>query len=120
MDLQQIDDDLLLADFGVSITAGAVSGIGILDQNSELILQGQVVAVDYALTCRSDLFGNLKYGDPISAGASSYKVIHEPLRFADGVFCVVPLEHLPVIGNTITTISGLTITTLAGVPLITL
>lgn len=120
MVLQQIDDNLLLADFGVSVTAGAVSGIGILDQNSELILQGQVVMVDYALTCKTELFGSLKYGDTLTAGGGNYKVIHEPMRFADGVFCVVPLEPTIVIGNTITTISGLNITTLAGVPLITL
>ena len=92
MALQQISDDLLLADFGVSVTAGAISGMGILDQNSEIILQGQVVMVDYALTCRTDLFGSLKYGDSVTVGAVTYKVIHEPLRFADGTFCVAPLE----------------------------
>lgn len=93
MDLQQIDDDLLLADFGVSVTAGATSGLGVLDQNSELILQGQVVMVDNALTCRTDQFGSLRYGDSVSIGDLSYRVVHEPLRFADGVFCVIPLER---------------------------
>ncbi len=92
MALQQIDDDLLLADFGVSVTAGAVSGIGILDQNSEIILQGQVVIADYTLTCKTSQYGNLRYGDTLTAGGQAYKVIHEPLRFADGRFCVVPLE----------------------------
>lgn len=92
MVLQQIDDDLLLADFGVSVTAGAVSGIGILDQNSELILQGQVVMVDYALTCKTELFGGLQYGAAITVAGQAYKVLHEPLRFADGRFCIVPLE----------------------------
>ena len=94
MALQQIDDDLLLADFGVSVAAGAISGIGILDQNSELILQGQVVMVDYALTCRTEQFGSLQYGNLITVGDLSYKVVHEPLRFADGAFCVVPLERI--------------------------
>ena len=92
MALQQIDPDLLLADFGVSITAGAVSGIGHLDVNSELILNGQVVMIDYAVTCRTDLFGALTYGSAVTVNGVAYKVIHEPLRVADGVFCVVPLE----------------------------
>lgn len=94
MALGQIDDDLFLSDFGASVTAGAISGIGILDKNSELILQGQVVMVDYALTCRTALFGALQYGASVAVGSDSYKVIHEPLQFADGVFCVVPLERL--------------------------
>jgi hypothetical protein len=92
MAFEQIDDNLLLADFGVSVTAGAVSGIGVLDQNSELILQGQVVMVDHALTCRTALFGNLQYGTSITVDDQNYKVIHEPLRFADGRFCIIPLE----------------------------
>ena len=92
MALQQIDDDLLLADFGVSVTAGAISGIGLLDQNSELILQGQVVIADYTLTCRSAVFGFLQYGASVTVAGQSFRVTHEPLRFADGVFCVVPLE----------------------------
>lgn len=94
MTLQQVDDDLLLADFGVSVTAGAVSGIGILDQNSELILQGQVVMVDHALTCKTDLFGTLQYGSQLTVADQLFKVIHEPLRFADGRFCIVPLERI--------------------------
>ena len=43
--LEEVPADLLLQDFGLSITAGAVSGIGILDRNSEIILGGQVVMV---------------------------------------------------------------------------
>lgn len=94
MALEQIPPDLLLADFGVSATAGAVSGIGHLDVNSELILNGQVVMIDYALTCRTDLFGSLTFGSSMTVNGVGYKVIHEPLRIADGVFCVVPLEKL--------------------------
>ena len=92
MTFQQIPPDLLLADFGVSVTAGAVSGLGILDKNSEMLLQGQVVSIDYALTCRTDLFGQLQYGASITVDGVGYKVIHEPMRVADGVFSVIPLE----------------------------
>lgn len=94
MAFQQIDDDLLLADFGVSVSADSISGLGILDKNSEMLLQGQVVSIENALTCRTDLFGSLQYGAEIVVENAYYKVIHEPLRFADGVFCIIPLEEL--------------------------
>lgn len=88
-----ISDDatLFLADFGVSVTAGAVSGLGILDQNSEMLLGDQVVSVDYALTCQSSLFGTLAYGNTVTVAGTSYEVRHEPMRLDDGTFCVVPL-----------------------------
>jgi hypothetical protein len=90
--LQEVAPDLLLEDFGLSVTAGAVSGLGILDQNSEIILGGQVVMVDYTITCRTDLFGSLKYGATIVIGGANYTVRHEGLRLGDGAFCVIPLE----------------------------
>lgn len=94
MALEQIDPDLLLADFGVSVTAGAISGIGMLDQNSQISLQGQVIMVNYALTCRTDLFGSLQHGSALTIAGEVFKVDHEPIRFADGMYCVIPLERL--------------------------
>ena len=79
---------------GVSVTAGAVSGTGLLDQNSELVMDGQVVSVDYALTGATALFGSLQYNDTVSIGGSSYRVRHEPMRIGDGSDCVIPLEFL--------------------------
>ena len=77
---------------GVSVTAGAVSGTGQLDQNSELVLSGQVVSVSYALSCATALFGTLQYGDSITVDGATYRVQHEPLRIGDGSDCIVPLE----------------------------
>ncbi len=56
-------------------------------------MNGQVVSVDYALTCETALFGTLQYGDQITIGASVYKVQHEPMRIGDGTDCVVPLMY---------------------------
>jgi hypothetical protein len=83
-----------LADFGVPVTAGAFSGTGILDQNSELILGGDVVMIDYLLTILTNQFGNLAYGDTIAIDGTYYKVEHEPMRFDDGTFSKVPLMKL--------------------------
>ena len=77
---------------GFSVTAGAVSGTGQLDVNSELLMSGQVVSVDYALSCATALFGSLQYGDLITVDGVTYRVQHEPLPIGDGADCIVPLE----------------------------
>jgi hypothetical protein len=92
--IQEIPDDFLLADFGSSVTAGAVVGLGIMDRASQIIMNDQVVTVDYALTARTDLFGSLQYGDQVQHEGQTYKLQHEPLRLADGRFCVMVLEKV--------------------------
>jgi hypothetical protein len=77
--------------FGVPVVAGAVSGVGILDQNSELILGGEITIIDYLLTVPTATFGSLGYGDAITVDGASYKVETQPQRFDDGTFCRVPL-----------------------------
>jgi hypothetical protein len=90
--IQEIADDFLLADFGSSVTAGAVVGLGVMDRASQIIMNDQVVTVDYALTVRTDQFGGLQYGDQVQHEGQVYKLQHEPLRLADGRFCVMVLE----------------------------
>jgi hypothetical protein len=112
--LEQVDQDLLLQDFGLSVTAGAVSGLGILDRHSDVILDGQIVTVNYSLIVRTDQFGDLNYGDTITVSTDSYKVEHEPLRIADGMYSVVVLELLaapPVEFVYLVTLDGITLAT---------
>lgn len=85
------DLDLFLADFAVPVTANGVSGSGILDQNSEIILGGEVAMIDYVLTVKTSEFGSLAYGDLITVDGDTYKVETQPLRIDDGRFCKVPL-----------------------------
>lgn len=99
---------------GVSVTAGAVSGTGLLDQNSELVIDGQVVSVDYALTCATALFGSLQYGDAITVAGASYTVRHEPMRLGDGSDCVVPLMLNDVTDQALGTNTGAFLVTLDG------
>ena len=94
MAIEEVDLDFLLADFGASVTAGAISGVGVLDVNSQIALQGQVIMVNYALTCRTDLFGSLQHGAAITVNGEVFKVDHEPMRVADGAYCVIPLERI--------------------------
>ena len=44
--------DAFLADFGVSVTAGAVSALGILDMPMEVMAGDQVLSTDYTLTAK--------------------------------------------------------------------
>jgi hypothetical protein len=112
--------DPFLADFGVAVTAGAVSGLGILDQNSELILGGEINVIDYLLTVPTSTFGSLGYGDAIVVDGQSYKCETQPQRFDDGTFCRVPLVKSAAVANNITTLSGLRLVTLDGRYLVTL
>jgi hypothetical protein len=77
--------------FGVPVTAGAVSGVGVLDQNSEIILGGEITIIDYLLTVPTATFGGLSYGDLVTVDGTSYKCETQPQRFDDGTFCRVPL-----------------------------
>ena len=86
--------DSFLVDFGVAVTAGAVSGLGILDQNSEIILGGEITIIDYLLTVPTSTFGSLGYGDAITVDGTSYKCETQPQRFDDGAFCRVSLVKM--------------------------
>lgn len=83
---------LFLADFGVSVVAGAVSGLGILDMPSELIVSGQVITTEYTLTCETSKFGSLLYGSSITVGGVAYTVRSSSL-VSDGVFSQLVLQR---------------------------
>jgi hypothetical protein len=108
--------------FGVPVTAGAVSGVGILDQNSELILGGEINVIDYLLTVPTATFGNLGYGSTVIVDGQTYKAETAPMRFDDGAFCRVALMKVTaaVTANNITTLAGLRLTALDGRYLVTL
>jgi len=90
--LNQFMNRVALARLGsVTVTAYPVTGQGFLSQNSEMVLGGQVVIIDYSLKCKTVDFGGLKYGDTLQIDGTTYKVEHQPLRVEDGLFCVIPL-----------------------------
>ena len=68
------DLDVFLADFGVSVTAGAVSSLGILDMPMEVVAGDQVLSIDYKLTVKTSDFGGLLYGDGITVDGVNYTV----------------------------------------------
>lgn len=79
---------------GVSVVWGAISGVGILEQNSEMVLSDQVITVEYALhNLPTAEFGGLSYGDAVTIDGVLYEVRHEALKVGDGQFCMVPLTR---------------------------
>lgn len=92
--VEDLNAFLDLDGFGVPVTAGAVSGVGILDQNSEIILAGEITIIDYLLTLPTASFGSLSYGDLVTVDGTSYKCETQPQRFDDGKFCRVSLVKM--------------------------
>jgi len=85
------DLSVFLADFGVSVTAGAVSGSGLLDMPGELIADGMVITTDYSLRCEASKFGSLAYGTSITVDSLTYTV-RENRLIDDGKFCLISLQ----------------------------
>ena len=78
-------------DFAVSVVAGAVTGLGILDMPSEIIADGVILTTDYKLTCETSKFGNLLHSDAVTVNGSAYTVRSNSL-IDDGAFCEVMLQ----------------------------
>lgn len=87
------DLSLFLADFGVTVTSGAVSGMGILDMPSQIVADGMVLTTDYRLTVRTSEFGGLIYGAPVTVDGVNYQV-REAMKIDDGQFTELMLTRL--------------------------
>jgi len=88
-----IDADLdLLFSFGASsVTAGAVSGLGLYMAPSEIIAEGMVMTTDHELTVKTSEFGNLQYGAGIVVDAVPYTVRHV-MPIDDGRLSLVRMQ----------------------------
>jgi riboflavin synthase alpha subunit len=80
-----------LTDFGVSVTADGVTGLGILDMPGEYVADGRVITNEYQLRVESSKFGALSYGDSVTVDGDAYTVREAPIVADDGIFCVMLL-----------------------------
>ena len=87
------DLSLFLNDFGVTVTSGAVSGMGILDMPSQIVADGMVLTTDYKLTVRTSEFGGLIYGAAVTVDGVNYQV-REAMKIDDGQFTELMLTRL--------------------------
>ena len=76
---------------GVSVFWGAVSGVGILEQNAQLVSGDNVISIDYVLhNLPTADFESLKYGDQLVADGRNFQV-REPMIVGDGAYMMVSL-----------------------------
>jgi hypothetical protein len=87
------DLSMFLADFGVTVTSGAVSGMGILDMPSQVVADGMVLTTDYRLTVKTSEFGGLIYGAGVTVDGVNYQV-REAMKIDDGQFTELMLTRL--------------------------
>lgn len=85
--------DVFLADFGVSVTAGAITGVGLFDMPTQVVADGMVLTSDYTLTAKTSDFGGVSYGDAITVDGTAYQV-REVRRLDDGKFCEIGLSKV--------------------------
>jgi len=117
------DLDLFFADFGKPVTAGAITGLGILDSPGEYIQNERVIDDHPILRCQTSQFGSLGYKSPLIYDGQNYLVLEKPMLIGDGKMCLLLLESVtapPAAAENLTTISGVNITTILGVPLLAL
>jgi hypothetical protein len=117
------DLDLFFADFGKPVTAGAVSGLGILESSGEYIHNARAIDDHPVLRCQTSQFGSLGYKSSLTYDGQNYLVLEKPMPIDDGQMCLVLLERVtapPAAAENLTTISGVNITTILGVPLLAL
>lgn len=85
--------DLFLMDFGVPVTAGNVSGLGVFDMPSQVVADGMVLTTDYKLTVKTSQFGSLLYGDGVTVDGVNYQV-REAMKLDDGRLTELMLTKL--------------------------
>jgi len=85
-----------LEDFGVTVTANGITGLGILDMPGEYVANGRVITNEYMLRAETALFGGVTYGDSVSVGNDSFTVREAPLLVDDGMFCLMLLTKVAV------------------------
>lgn len=90
-----LDEDLnlFLDDFGVTVTSGAVSALGILDMPTQVVAGDMVLSTDYTLTARAADFGGLLYGAAITVDGVNYSV-RETRQLDDGAFVEIALQRI--------------------------
>jgi hypothetical protein len=101
------DSDLptLLADMSIAITVGGVSGVGLLDEADEVLVQdadrGEVVVLMTTLTVRTSDFPNAAIDQAVTIGASNFTV-RERQRIGDGALTKLLLSLSSGGGSTVT------------------
>jgi hypothetical protein len=69
--------------FTVSVVHGVTTGVGYLDQPSEIIADGVVLTTDYSVVVKTSEFSSVARGDTMTVDSVAYTV-REPMLLDDG------------------------------------
>jgi hypothetical protein len=89
----------------VEVIHGGLTTKGVFDRQSELVIDGQAISVENALTVKTSELGGLNYGSEVRVGGINYIARQEPMRLGDGLLCVVSL--MEVAGSAVTPTGGI-------------
>ena len=87
------DLSIFFQDFGVPVTSGATTGLGLIDMPTQIIADGTVLSTDYKVTCLASEFGTLTYSAAITVDGVAYTV-RENLLADDGKLCEIMLSKV--------------------------
>lgn len=90
------DLDIFFADFGVPVSAGSLSGVGILDMPTQVVSDGMVLSTEYSLTVKASQFGTLGYNDQVIVDGYQYQV-RDLMLLGDGAMARLSLTRLEII-----------------------
>ena len=81
------DIPALMADMGIPVTVGGVAGVGLLDEEDQILVQdqsrGEVVVLMTTVTVQTSAFPNAQIGDAVVAGGKTFTV-RDRRRIGDG------------------------------------
>ena len=86
------DVSAMLTDWGQPLVVGAVSGVGVLSRNTQILLDDQLVYEGDSILSTMALCGQLGYGSTLTLDGVAYVVQSEPYRSGDGITCRVPVS----------------------------
>lgn len=85
--------DVFFADFGVSFTAGAVSGKCLFNMPGMEALSDRIIETDFTALVKTSEFGSLLYNNAVTVAGVAYVVkVAKPVE--DGVFTLITLEKV--------------------------
>lgn len=83
------DLDGLLADFGVTVTAGGASFLGILNSPDQVV-GDLAISTDYSITAKTSDLSGLDYGEAVVVSGVNYSV-RKNMKLDDGLMSMVTL-----------------------------
>ena len=99
------DLNLFFADFGVSFTAGAISGMCIKDMSGFGILDDRIVDPGHVVLVKTSAFNNLFSGISATVAGRPF-LIKDAMPVEDGAFSLVTLKEIDLPSAPVSILDG--------------